>query len=381
MDLSDLARPTAPATHLQAECLDPQTLVAQLGSEVASALSAALDRVAAISASNAFDRESLHALRHEISLARRAGIMGQQVVRLGSGQVRLTRERVDLSALLLDLLRQRGREFEDRGIEIRQHISPAQVMSDATLLFSLLQTMWDWAFEHAVSRMDIALEVRGWPASACLQLAFAHLPPDAMDEGALATSSADDAAALNTVSWCLLRQTAAVLGLRLQRRDQAGRTTLGLEFPDAVAQRMDPAGTTSFEEPVAPTRAQPFAGRHVLVLAGRREVRHSVREALRPMGMMVDYVDSVDEMQQQCVDALPDAVIYESSLAGQRFDRLRDEWLARAPRLAFVHIAEQGRTTEQLNLSGRQITSVGRDAIVESLPEALRFELARHAQP
>ena len=95
-------------------------------------------------------------------------------------------------------------------------------------------------------------------------------------------------AELNTMSWRLLQQTAAVLGLTLQRSDPPGKTALQLEFPETLAPRVEPAGTTDFEETVSPTLSlHPLAGSHVLVLAARREVRNVVREALRPLSLMV----------------------------------------------------------------------------------------------
>ena len=115
----------------------------------------------------------------------------------------------------------------------------------------------------------------------------------------------------------------------------------------------------------------------MLVLAGRREVRNVVREALRPMDLVVDFVSSVEEVQQQCAEAVPHVVVYEASLGGQRFDRLREELLAQAPHLAFIQIAEQGKAMQVMNVGGHQLTSVGRDAIIESLPEAMAFELTR----
>lgn len=381
MDLSGLGRLPALAGRSNVEPLDPQALIAQLGSEVATTLSAALERVAALEASGQVDGETLRLLREEIDLARRAGIMGQQVVRLCNGQVQLAHERLDLTGLLREALRQRGREIELRGIEVRQLLAPALVKSDATLLFSLLQTALDWAFEHTVSRIDLKLEVKSWPPHARLSVAFAHRPPDEIDTGAGAgagEAQPEEEAALNTMSWRLLQQTAAVLALHMRRTDPPGRTVLEFEFPDTLAPRVEPTGTTDFEESIAPALApQPLAGRHVLVLAGRREVRNVVREALRPMGLMVDFVSSVEEVQQQCAEAMPHVVVYEASLGGQRFDRLRDELLAQARHLAFIQIAEQGKAMQVMNVGGHQITSVGRDAIIESLPEALAFELTR----
>lgn len=377
MDLTDISRPPSPPGRGVVEPLDPQALIAQLGREVASRLSSALERVAELQASGRIDRDNLNSLHTEIDLARRAGIMGQQVVRLSLGDVQLTTERMDLTALMRECLRQRSREIETHGIEVRQEFAGTLVMSDATLLFSLLQTVLDWAFEHAVSRIDLKLEVKAWPAHAVLGLKFAHQPADAVDSEALPRADVQHAE-LNTMSWRLLQQTAAVLGLMLKRNDPPGRTELQLEFPETLAPRVEPAGTTSFEETVSPTLSvQPLAGSHVVVLAARREVRNVVREALRPMSLMVDFVSNVEELQAQCHEAMPDAIVYEASLGGQRFDRARGDLLAKAPRLAFVQIAEQGKAVQVLNQGGRQFTSVGRDAIIESLPDALGFELSR----
>ena len=379
MDLTDIARPPAPSGRRVVAALDPKALVAQLGSEVATTLSSALERVAVLNTTGRIDRDNLAALHAEIDLARRAGIMGQQVVRLSHGDVQLSRERLDLTALLREALRQRSREIDAHGIEVRQEFAGALVMSDATLLFSLLQTVLDWAFQHAVSRTDLKLKVKTSPAHAVLTVTFEHLAPDAVDSRFMPMADAETPG-LNTMSWRLLQQTAAVLGLMLVRNDPPGQTELQIEFPETLAPRAEPTGTTDFQETASPTLSlHPLAGSHVLVLAGRREVRNVVREALRPLSLVLDFAGTVDEVRAQCAEAMPDAMVYEASLGGQRFERLRSELLAVAPQLAFVEIAEQGKAVQILMQGGRQFTSVGRDAIIESLPEALKLELARTA--
>ncbi len=376
MDLRDLPG-APPAGRRVAEPVDPQALVAQLGSEVATHLSSALERVTTLTATGKIDRAGLRALRDEIDRARRAGIMGQQVVRLGNGRIQLANERLDLTSLLREALRQRGREIDARGIEVRQVFAAAEVMGDTTLLFSLLQTTLEWCFEHAVSRIDLTVAIQNWPAHACLTVAYAYLQPDEVDgESGRATSV--EAPRLNTMSWRLLQQTAGVLGLLVQRKDLPGKTELKLEFPQTLAPRL--ASAQQAETQVVESQAhnsQPLAGRHVMVLAARREVRNVVRAALRPMGLMVDFVTSVEEAQQLCADGLPHAMIYEAAIAGEHFERLRNEMLAEVPTLVFVRIAEQGKAFEVLNLGGRQLASVGRDAIMSALPEALTFELSR----
>ncbi len=380
MDLSEVKGKSNGARRAPLIAADPHDLVAQLGSEIASVLSGALERVTTLATTGKIDRASLRALREEVDHARRVAIMGQQVSRLAAGRVRVAHERINLTNLLREALRQRGREIEARGIEVRQVLAPAEVSSDTTLSFSFLQSVLDWCFEHAVSRVDLALDVRSWPARARLVCSFAFEHPDRVDTS-FAQLEADLGRTIETMSWRLLHQTAAVLGLTVQRKDDAGRTTLTIEFPDTLPARVDsliPNGETELDEAGNLfANSQPLAGRHVLIVAPRREVRNTVREAVRNMGLMVDYVTSLEEAAQFCRASMPHAVVYEGILRSERFDRLRFEWLESVPNLAFVQIAEQGRAFELLNEGGRQFASVGRDAILQQLPAALSFELSR----
>lgn len=369
MDLSDI--PCAPQPAGTSGLRDPHALVGQLGAEVAGVLSGALERVVALAASGRIDRTGLAALREEIETARRAGIAAQQLARLAAGGVTITRERVDLAALLHEALRQRAREIESRGLELRQVVAPARVLGDATLLFSLLQTLLDWSFEHTVSRIDLTLALREWPQQARLACSFAHRPPDELDAAAL--PEARPQAALDSMTWRLLEQTAAVLGLPLARHDTAGRCELRIDFPDTLAPRLD-----LLEEGTA-AGGPDLAGCHVVVLATRRETRNLVRQALRPLDLRLDFVESVEELGALCAEALPQAVLHEAALAGDRFERLRATLLARQPAPGFVRIAEDGRGFAVVQVGGRPCASVARDDLLEALPEALRFELARRA--
>jgi hypothetical protein len=375
MNLAELARLRSADSHALPEPVDAQALVGQLGSEVAATLSSALERVTELTATGRIDRASLRALREEIDRARRAGIMGQQVLRLSNGRVQLAQERLDLTSLLRESLRQRSREMDARGIELRLQLAQAQVTSDATLLFSLLQSTLDWTFEHAVSRVDLRLDIKNWPTHARLLVAFAHLPADE-DHGDAMLS--DEETKLNTMSWRLLQQTASVLGVLLSRRDSAGRTELRAEFPQTLSPQLEGLEGMEADETALAHNSQPLAGRHVLVMATRREVRSSVRDALRPMGLMLDFVSSVTEARQLCAEGLPHAVVYESSLGGDHFEQLREHILTEVPTICFVAIAEQGKAFEVLNVGDRQFASVGRDAILDSLPAALLFELSRN---
>ena len=106
-------------------------------------------------------------------------------------------------------------------------------------------------------------------------------------------------------------------------------------------------------------------------------MRAQVIDSLRSMGLIIDVVPSIAAAAEFCNDGLPHAIVYESALGGERFERLRDDLLTEAPELAFIEIAEEGSSFEISSFTGAQATRVGRDAIVASLPSALMFELSK----
>ena len=62
-------------------------LLRQVGEDVAGALTSALGRVESLTSTGRIDRRALRALLGELEAARRAGLIGQQLARFGSGRV------------------------------------------------------------------------------------------------------------------------------------------------------------------------------------------------------------------------------------------------------------------------------------------------------
>ncbi len=420
MDLSETLPSNAPAPQGAAALPAAQDLVAQLGGEVCQALAAAMERVNNISATGRLDRGGLRLLQEELERARRVGIMGQQVSRLAAGHIQLNQERVSLTQMFTVALRERSVEIDARCIELSQTLAAAEVNSDTTLLFSLLQTVFDWTFEHTRGRIDFSISFRNWPARARLQCAFAYAPADQIH-------LTDSGERLDTMSWRLVQQTAAVLGLSLHREVRGGRARLSLEFPETLAPRLEGGGVTlNADLDVAPTHSllvlpaaaadvqapfwprmaarpdtptppavgigqaeqramlrttQPSAldGRHLVVLAPGRELRNTVREALRGLGLRTEFASAVGHAAALCRESMPDAFLYDSGCMGGELERLRRMLLVERPAMIFILLTDSGRSFETLNGGGRQFGSIGRDAIVAQLPDALRHEMARLA--
>jgi hypothetical protein len=350
-----------------------------MGAEVAATLSSALERVNQLATSGQIDRGNLRALREELESARRAGMVGQQLRRLASGQVRQSPERLDLGAMLHDTLRQRGREVAARGLHLREQLQPAEVRADLTLCHSLLQTLLDWALEQACTRVDLAVDLPAWPPGPRLRCRVDLLPPDQADRPALPGQAQAAVQRLNSLCWRLLEQTARSLGLALQRDDRHDRCTVQLQFPDAL-----PALVPDLEVAEGPmadspllSSPKPLVGSHVLVLATQRDLRNQVREALRPHGLMLDFVTSVDEAREFCQGGLPHALVHEAQLGGEAWRRLRQELLAEVATLAFVQITDDGQGFQRVLQGEQQTASVGRHDLAHALPAALAYEIAR----
>jgi len=382
MDMSDVNRNPSPrARSHPAPTAEEVTasqrwheLVAEIGAATAAPLTAALERIQALITTGRIDRSSLRALREEVELARQAGITGQQITRFASGRLRQSHERLQLADTLKNVLTHRQRETQARGIVLKPTLKPAEVIVDASLLFSLLNTVLDWALDLARSNIEFTIDVKSWPVHARLVCRFAHRLPDesAGDGGESAQRP------LDSLTWRLLEQTAWTMGLPIDRQDDAGSTTLTLEFPRTANDEIEGVSTLEIDDGFAPsTNSKPLAGSHVLVISSRREVRLQIRDALRSMGLIVDFVGSVDEATDFCRESLPHAIIIESILRGERFAALREEISAEVPDFVFIEIIEEGNTFEMSGFSGSTVAKVGRDVIASSLPSALMFELSK----
>jgi len=348
-------------------------LVSEIGAEIASPLTAALERIHALIATGKIDRAGLRALREEVEQARQVGIVGQQLTRFASGRVRQSHERLQLADALNGVLAHRARETQARGVKLKPALKPADVIVDASLLFSLLNTTVDWALANAQSFIEFSIDFKPWPAHARIVCRFAHRLAD--DPGDLARSQT--AQNLDSLIWRLLEQTAWTMGLVVDRHDADGTTHLALEFPRTITDQVQGVSATELDDEAASTNSKALAGSHVLVVSPRRDLRVEVRDALKNMNLLMDFVGSVKEAADFCKEGLPHAVIVESQQLGERYTAFRDEILDEVPDFVFIEIVEDGATFEMSGLNGATSARVGRAVIATSLAPALMFELSK----
>jgi CheY-like chemotaxis protein len=354
-------------------------LVGQLGRELAEPLTAALERVTTLTTSGRIDRMGLRALRDDIDHARQAGIWCQQISRLASGRIRQTHERVHLTNTVQSLLAYRAREIQGKGIQLKQSLSPIEVQIDASMLFGLLNAVIDWWLDCAQGTVELQIDAANWPVRAQLSSSFALAPADHPVPTAEAA-----AASLNTLHWHLLEQTARTLGLVYERHVHGHQVLLTLTFPGTISALMaDPdasagtgtgTGTHGFADSI---NSKPLAGSHVLIVASRRDVRLQVREAIKSMGLVLDFVGSVREAVEFCREGLPHAIVFEASLRSTPFEQLVGSIRQEVPEFVFIELVEGGRSFDIATISSSGMARVGSEGIANALPSALVYELSR----
>jgi CheY-like chemotaxis protein len=184
-----------------------------------------------------------------------------------------------------------------------------------------------------------------------------------------------------TMAWRLVEVCTRKLELSLERRAAAGRTMVEIGFPKTVltTEVMDTLLDASMDEHPSSHNSRPLAGSHLLVVCARRELRVEIREALQSMGLMVDFVGTVEEAREFCASGLPHAVIFEASQGGMPMQRLMVELRQDAPGIVFIEVAESGKPFQVNNIGGHEVSCVARSALREALPTALTFELSRGA--
>lgn len=374
MDMSDIKRGAPPSQGAAADNADGdrwRDLVNTVGSEIAQPLTSALERIHALTASGRIDKAGLRALCEEVEAARRAGMMAQQLTRFASARMRQSHERLTLAETLKAVLRHRARETEACGITIKPSMKPADVIVDASLLFSLLNAVLDWALQHARSEIAFAVDLKAWPAHARLNCRFAHRLADE-------PASARGPEQLDSLLWRLVEQTAWTMGLPITRTVDEGGVQLVIEFPRTAHDSMEGVSTIELDQGFGlSSNSTSLAGSHVLVIASRREMRVRVRDAIRRMGLVIDLVASVDEATAFCREGLPHAIVVEGILNGEKLRQLRAQIGAEVPEFPFIEIIEEGASFAMSGFGGAPMGRVGREAIESALPSVLMFELSR----
>ncbi len=360
-----LPRPPAPAP---AAPTHPSLgdVVARIGAEVSAPLTAALDRVLALASTGRIDRPGLQALRSEIDGARRVGLRGQQIARLASGEVRQSVERLDLPQSLRAVLDGQPAHANGQAITVPQAPNRAEVLCDASLLHAVLDAAAAWSGALARTPVDWRIDVKPWPVRARVTCRLAH--PNA--------GAAASAPELDTLDWLMLRYTADIAGVLVQRQDSPSHTQLTLEFLNTVNSTLEGAAAVDLVA-AGDGGHQSIAGCQVLVLASQRSTRQRLREALHGQDLLIDHVSTVADAALYCQDGAPQVLLFESAFQGEALAALLADLDRSAPGAVLIEVLPAGQDCEMSAVGINPVTRLGPDALRNMLVPVMVLELGR----
>lgn len=342
-------------------------VVARLAAEVAAPLTQALERLADIAHSGRLDRQGLLALRRQVEAARQAGLIGQRIARLASGQAQPGIERVDLGRVLQATLNDLSAAAVSGTHGHRLNEARAQVMGDASLLHTVLLAAAHWAQEQAQGLVDWTLETTAWPPTAHLHCRFDTAGP------ATAAAGVGPVAGQDSLNWLLLGHAAHLSGVQISRSSLGQRQTLSLQFRHLAQDGQGGGNGDSAALDSAHSARALLSGCQILVLATQRDLRQRVRAALRGQEVFVDHVPNITAAEHYCDDGSPQVLLYESGFEGDALRRLRGRLAGLTPPVILIELVPH---SQECHAAG-QAVRLGTEALEASLAPVLVMALSR----
>jgi len=358
---SDVLKHAVTAWSAHQPVTDDKELAGELGAEVATSLSQALQRLDDILSSGRVGRPDLNALREEIERARQVAMLGQQLSRIASGLVQQSPELFDLPAILRRVLRQRRDDLVRQGFELQLHLRAATVAVDASLLFALLKNLVDWALAHCnvpVPVLRLATETQAWPAHAQLRVEVQRQ----------ADERPGSAASLDTLSWRGVQQAAAALGVQLRREDTGRLLRVTLTFAERGQRwpQLDGAAIAGAANAAAAT----LEGSVVIAGTQRPDLMAAVHGCLVPLGARVHAAADAQAVRALHQRELAEVLVLDAALPQAR--ELAQALHAGAGGPALVLIDDVAAGVHVMGTARGEWTRVGRDTVGHDLPVALR---------
>lgn len=357
--------------NLQMNDRDDLPLVAVIGAMLSDPLRAVQSLLDQLSHGGTTTLAHVKHVHHAVAVVQSVARQSQQIARLGSGRLRQSHEKVKLDGLLRDALVERTALFRQHGVELHHSLKAVEVIVDAGLLVCLVDAACEWALGMG-RKLVVTLEMKNWPEHGLLTIrasggvAMAAQNMRHVDEYG------------NTLAWYLLAETAAVMGVSVNRVIAEHESTLTLEFPRTV-KRLE--GLTAVEVDTGQGYyggdSKPMAGHRVLVITNDHLLRHDIQSTARSMGLVVDFVLDSRQAVRFCELDLPHLVIIDERVRDALFDEMSADLRRTDPNYPFIEIASESNVLEMAGWMSDSMTRISRDGLRAQLTPILAMELAK----
>lgn len=346
-----------------------QKLAGVIGFELSEPLATMQYVLGAITEAQSINHAQITLLESSLEAARTVAMRSQQIARLAGGRLRQSHEQLKLDVLLREALLQRTKIFRQRGIEIYQSIKPVEVIVDAELLSSLIESAIDWAMSIG-RRLVITLEMKNWPEHGMLLIKAGQ----AVGGGVSSEGQPEN----DTLIWYLFSEITHTMGLTMDRVISTKEVSVMVEFPRTV-KRLE--GLTAIEVDTRgeslDSESKPLAGHRVLVISDDKKLCFDIEGICYGMGLVVNAALNTSQGVRFCERDVPHLVIIDQRVRDHIFDQLREDLRRTEPHFPFIEIANEPNTFELAGWMSDSMTRVSRDTLKSKLSAILVMELAK----
>lgn len=222
---------------------------------------------------------------------KQCGIHAQQIVRLHSGQIRQSHEKIDLAYVVESVLQERREALALQGITVRRQFRPVELLIDPTLAYSLVQTVLDWGVQQG-NRLELRVAPHRTDEAAAPstepQTSRAWLEMTVALEG----PAVPEAVYADGLLWMLVQQLASADGgIVVQRQVEAHQVRLTAQFRRTV-EHAAPLPDSSDEAGAPSTVFKTISGSYAVVCSADAETRLRALGIVKKLGIAADGVAS-----------------------------------------------------------------------------------------
>lgn len=341
-----------------------QDLVRQLSDEVATLLQGASDQLGRLDRLEPGLVRSLAPIHDAVERARQASMAARHVLRLYEDPPAQRREVLNLADVAHAALTARAEWLRAHGVGVRQAFAPAMVYADSSLLYELVDELLLWVGQLGAD-ISVSVEPARGTRGPRLQVISQRQPASAPP------------AAWRGVRWVLWQQLARALGAQSELDLQDRHVRVRVQLPAVTEEQL----ARSVDESIEPsTVSAAIQGCRVLIVAASAQRRAQCLQTLAGYGLVLDAVAGLHQAQQLALQRLPDAVVYDQSLAAGEVAHLRRQLNAHSGTpAAFIEILDddEGADFRTSTQGGESTGQVRADALGNSLGPALVFELCK----
>lgn len=345
--------------------LTPPALAQAVDHELSPALGALTQLLQELQQGEALSPTQASRFQAALARTRRVAQLHARMGRLPEAE---PAQHVALDQVLHEALVARQAALQARGIEIRHHLQPLEVMAEPHRLEALVATVLDWTASqgrHALMKLSLG----NWPEHALLVVRVTRPQPR---PGDTVTTPHEDG-----LVWQLMQHLSQALAVHVHLQPSAEAITLSLEFTRTVRQSgslsaldLEPGNDT-----LPPERARLMRGAEVLLITEDAGVQRRVDQVCTRMDLRLTPVATVAAASRYCEHAVPSLVIIDEKLHDDTFDQLHAQMVRQQGALPLIEV---GSAEAAFAISGwgeASASRVGRDDLVERLPAAIVLEL------